>query len=1213
MDLYTDLKSNLSWNEGPHTAPIPAEPAGIERKLTIDQQRVPRSARGREGKFLSDPAAFDGLAQKILPDLLARHPVDVPFRVWVHNCGRGEDVFTLAILLSDAITQSGRDIRFRILASDEDPLAIAAARAGLYPHHAVADLDPDRISRFFTPEVAGFRVRGELRRSILYMVQSRLNAPFFSHANLIACRNGLSAFDPRSQDSLTATFSRVLDRHGVLWTGEPEPVLDASKRFAAEAGGAFYRHANLPDPGEGRSPGDHAVRGTGYVGEGGDIVALQEWEALARSMAAATDASAAVLVDAQCMPRLYVGPVERYLDLSTRRGERSVIDMLPPEFCPGLDAAIATSLSQDKRVDVPLPRGDAGDGGARNIVIHHLRLRNRSLALVCFPTWDGKSRPAERDFESDRAETLEREVASLRAELDTRDARQKSIEEEHAALLDQAVSLIDELQQSNTQFSLADTDLRHQVDGLVQHVGRLQAALEFQRRNNEEMRNLLDIVDQPTLFLDGDLKIRLFTKAMRAIFGVRPQDIGRPLDDLRPLAPDDSLIPDATAVLHTRYPISREIQAHDGTWYSRKIRTYGSRLEEPDGVVVSFVDITDQKRRAEELKAAKQAEKAAARAKSQGLAAISHDLRQPLQSLNILSSMLSKCVTDERGSELLSQVDRTLSTMSSMLDVLTDIRRINSGEITPKISDAPVNVILKRLRDEFTYVAAARGLCLRVLPSNAIVTTDPQLLEAILRNLLANAIKYTPKGKVLIGCRRRESGLEIQVLDTGIGISASELPTIFDEFEQVASGEESGMGFGLGLAIVRKLAAILNHTLDVSSESGLGSVFSVTVPFSARNLRVDGARFDFSNRPIADKTAIGEILLVEGDADLRRLLCEALKGAGHYVLKAADAKSALDLVRDGPTRPDLILVDQDLPGDMSGVELVNEVRAYLGDAVDAVILAADPSYEAFDGVKCDCERLGKPVRVEQILDTIARLLPPGAPGAQRVDMRGYAQIPWAYIVDKRPATREGLKAILSAAGFSTSVHADEASFLSAYRPAEIGCLILGTDDDHDDHDAAMALLHELRRQGGALPVVMIADNGDVAFAVEAIKAGAFEFIEKPIGRRALIDTVKQALENAENSKKRGAWGNEAAHQIAALTPRQREIMDAVLAGHPSKVIAAKLGISQRTVEAHRAAIMAKTGATSLPALARLAVAASLKAGGGYAAAPAMPTNEDAPG
>ena len=169
--------------------------------------------------------------------------------------------------------------------------------------------------------------------------------------------------------------------------------------------------------------------------------------------------------------------------------------------------------------------------------------------------------------------------------------------------------------------------------------------------------------------------------------------------------------------------------------------------------------------------------------------------------------------------------------MTGMLNTLLDINQIEVGAVKPEIADVPVNELFDRLREELTYHAQAAGLALRMVPCALSVRSDRRLLEQMIRNLISNALKYTQRGRVLVGCRRHQGKLRIEVWDTGIGIPASELKAIFDEYHQVDNAaRQRSQGLGLGLSIVKSLGELLGHPIRVRSLQGKGSVFSIEVP-----------------------------------------------------------------------------------------------------------------------------------------------------------------------------------------------------------------------------------------------------------------------------------------------------------------------------------------------------------------------------------------------
>lgn len=250
-----------------------------------------------------------------------------------------------------------------------------------------------------------------------------------------------------------------------------------------------------------------------------------------------------------------------------------------------------------------------------------------------------------------------------------------------------------------------------------------------------------------------------------------------------------------------------------------------------DGWVAVITDLSEQ----QQLELARQAREVADdanRTKGLFLSTASHDLRQPLQTISLLNGALRRLVSGPEAGEALVQQERAIASMTHLLNALLDISKLESGAVRPELSDFMVSPLFDQLRVEFSGVAESKGLALRVTPCGEAVHSDPVLLGQILRNLVSNAIKYTRQGSVVVrGLQEKPGRLRIEVLDTGVGIPADQLPRIYDEFFQVGGPHNPArQGYGLGLSIVRRLITLLNLELDVESEVGQGSRFAVSLP-----------------------------------------------------------------------------------------------------------------------------------------------------------------------------------------------------------------------------------------------------------------------------------------------------------------------------------------------------------------------------------------------
>jgi two-component system CheB/CheR fusion protein len=869
-----------------------------------------------------------------------------------------------------------------------------------------------------------------------------------------------------------------------------------------------------------------------------------------------------------------------------------------------LRSAIQRATQENLRIVVD---GGRADASAFNIAVHPVLYEGENLLLVCFidePAHEQKKGRRATPLDATRVAELEQELEATRTELLGAIRNLELSSEQQKAINEEALSVNEEYQSTNEELLTSKEELQSLNEELTALNSQLQETLERQRTTSNDLQNILYSTDVATLFLDTELNIRFFTPATKALFSVIPSDVGRPLADLSSLAADSALLADARAVLQTLSPVEREIEARSGAWYIRRILPYHTQDNGVEGVVVTFIDITEQRHTADALETAKREAQLANTAKSRFLAAASHDLRQPLQALSLMRGALDRRIREDRKEdalELVARLDETAAAASGMLNALLDINQLEAGTVHAEMVSFPIADLLGRLKDEFTYHAQAQNLVLRVVQCGLSTYSDPRLLEQIIRNLLSNALKYTTRGKVLLGCRRRKDVLSIEIWDTGVGIPNEELQTIFDEYHQLDNAaRERSRGLGLGLSIVQRLADLLGHRVRVRSQPGKGSVFAIDImprlSSAAVHVKDRQPEIDGTIAEVVQRT--GAVLIIEDDPEVRKLLDLLLKDQGCHTATAPDGIAALDLVVRGKIRPDLILADYNLPKGLDGLDVVEKLRAQLHRRIPVIVLTGDISTSTLrDIARHDCVQLNKPVRLKELTQAIQRLLPASRSAGHSPPVHlptegsnNLGQV--IFVIDDDSHIRDGLRKVLEADRRTVEDFSTCEAFLEAYRPGREACLLV---DAYLPGMSGLELLQHLSHSSHRLPAIMITGNGDVPMAVQAMKAGALDFIEKPFHHSELRASVDRALEQSRDSSKSLAWREAAASHIAALTPRQRQIMDLVLAGHPSKNIAADLAISQRTVETHRASIMKKTGAKSLPALARLALAAVEKA------------------
>jgi Na+/proline symporter/signal transduction histidine kinase/CheY-like chemotaxis protein len=361
----------------------------------------------------------------------------------------------------------------------------------------------------------------------------------------------------------------------------------------------------------------------------------------------------------------------------------------------------------------------------------------------------------------------------------------------------------------------------------------------------------------------------------------------------------------------------------------------------------------------EELARAKAEADAANISKTRFLAAASHDILQPLNAARLYATSLVERQREGEEAKLAANVDASLEAVEEILGALLDISRLDTGAMQPEISTFRIDEILGQLEVEFAPLAAEKGLELTFVPSSLVVRSDRRLLRRLLQNLISNAIKYTPNGRVLVGCRRHGGRVRVEVADTGLGVPASKQKIIFKEFQRLDQGAKAARGLGLGLSIVERIARILNCKVTLRSAVNRGSRFSFEIPIAAT---AAGAESPRATPPLPATPLEGILVLcIENEPQVLAGMESLLTGWGCQVLTAPDLQGALAALSSAKVRPDVLLVDYHLD-EGNGIDAVVELRARLGE-IPAALVTADRSPAVRDGARAkDIQVLNKPVK-----------------------------------------------------------------------------------------------------------------------------------------------------------------------------------------------------------------------------------------------------------
>ena len=534
----------------------------------------------------------------------------------------------------------------------------------------------------------------------------------------------------------------------------------------------------------------------------------------------------------------------------------------------------------------------------------------------------------------------------------------------------------------------------------------LDRRVEAERSAEREARyrSIFDTAVDPIVMLDERSIILSFNRAAEATFGYTAEEaVGASITLIVPetdrfssntkrCSPQPAGAPDGSQVVEA----CREMAGRrkDGStflvelsvsewWVGRRhyftgiLRDITARKAAEDALRRAKEEAEQAK---EEALSAKEFAERADMAKTKFLAAASHDLRQPLQSLFFFAHALSDRLENHPASPLLTSMNESLNGMRVLLDSLLDVSKLDAGVVTPNVTEFALGPLLDRLAAEYRGRAAETGIELRLVPTSAWTRSDPALLERILRNLIENAIRYTDKGRILLGCRWAGDVLRLSVADSGMGIPEEKREEIFQEFTQLGNPERNRRkGLGLGLAIVKRLCSLLDHRVTVQSRPGQGSVFTVELPLSAiRTLPKPRARATVQHVP--DKAEAGEqvqgkelVVVVEDDAVILLSVRAMLEEWGYDVVAAMSAEEAIDTLLDLGRSPSMILADYRLREGRTGLQAIRDIFGLCGVRVPAVVLTGDTDPARIAEVQqSGCRLLHKPVTATMLREALSR-------------------------------------------------------------------------------------------------------------------------------------------------------------------------------------------------------------------------------------------------
>jgi two-component system CheB/CheR fusion protein len=561
--------------------------------------------------FFRDRQAWEAMAEEVIRPIVEEKPPEIPLRIWVAGCATGEEAYTVALLFHEQMARDEKHHLLQIFATDLDEESVNIGRRGIYPKSIAADVSPARLKRFFTEEGNNYKIKTNIRETIVFAKHNLIKDAPFSKLDLLCCRNVLIYLDNSLQKKLIPMFHYTLNPNGILLLGESESIGTFADLFApVDAKRKIFRRKPVetgyePEAGEVslRAPAEASrekplsAKGKHDVAEIAERVILRDYSL------------PCVLVDEDFNIAYFNGDTSRYLAQPSGKPTTNIIQMARPEIHFKLNLLLKRAFHErhiamekdiqiranDHYFDTDIVVRPVAEGGtAENLMLVVFKSRPKERkpgeGAVPLPT----DVPAEE--KDGRIRELEQELQSTREYLQTTIEELETSNEELKSSNEELQSTNEELQSTNEELDTSREELQSTNEELRTVNSEYQQKIEELSKAYDDLNNLLGATEVATLFLDRDLRIRRFTPAARKIFRLIDRDVGRPLDDISTSLQAPNLMPDIRSVLETLTRVDEEVSCDGSEWYQMKVVPYRTAEDVIEGVVITFVDVTDRKK-----------------------------------------------------------------------------------------------------------------------------------------------------------------------------------------------------------------------------------------------------------------------------------------------------------------------------------------------------------------------------------------------------------------------------------------------------------------------------------------------------------------------------------------------------------------------------------------------------------------------------------------
>jgi len=948
--------------------------------------------------FFRDAECFEMLKQRVIKPLVESHAKGVPIRAWVAGCSTGEEAYSIAMLFTEAMEETGCHAQVKIFATDLDKDAVITAGKGQYGENIIEDISAQRLSRFFTKKNNSYIVSRELRKLVVFAPQNVFQDPPFGKLDLISCRNMLIYFQNNLQKDLFAIFHMALNDGGYLFLGRSEaisgcgdiyiPLCPNEKIFTHNASGHAPKelsiHYHIPSV-------DTDLTGFAPVAESHEA---DDAEADLHLKVLEDFMPPCLLIDEQNTIRHIFGDCNNYLSFSAGKGVMNLFTMLAEDLRIAVSTALKAARDGNRRVSyasVPV-RGTQRNATISLVVspIQESSAKDTQYFAVVLMEQGSQAVPLNaeayhvNEAASRRIRDLENDLARSQSDLKKTVSELETVNEELQATNEELLTSNEELQSSNEELQSVNEEL-YTVNAEYQEKLSEVTAL------NNDISNFLSSTLVGVIFLDEKFQIRRFTEYVSKEFTVMDQDIGRPIRFMSYNFVNVDLVSLCERVASQLSPVETNVESVAGKNYFMRIAPYRTSEKKIVGLVITFVNTTPESEDARalgDIKSELQRSKIENIEKDSFLSRISHDVRTPLNA--ILGTTQLMRLDKGRSAADMDQFQTIETNVEYLLGIFNDILEtsmINAGKIT--INPEPTSEY-KFLEEILPIVAASaekKGITLADSlgrQTKRVLMIDANHVRRILVNIISNAIRYTPAGgKVdfIVNSRKLPGGKirhEYTVTDNGAGMSPEFQKKMYEPFMQenaiYAPAHGAGAGTGLGLYIVHKLVDAMDGTISCTSAVGQGTTFRITLDYELCSAPAS------QQNEIQAGSLAGKHLLICEDQQINADI--AINMLSYFGAEADAARNGREGVLKFHQSPvgyyDAILMDIRMPV-MDGREATVAIREKdRPDAKTIPIIAM--TGDVYDDDRADFMHAGitdciyKPVNIDELYRILSRYL-----------------------------------------------------------------------------------------------------------------------------------------------------------------------------------------------------------------------------------------------